>query len=160
MAVHAEASDSAVAATEFRATLAALGIAQNRVARLFGVGQKSIKRWRAGERRVPSGVNIVVRLLACGAVSIDEVERVAVAPPRPGPRGAADRPQAGRRQRARRSWVAIHRPRSGCQQKCQQECPRTPLTGLLTGLLTSQSSRKRRIFALFDGSCFCSSSSR
>ena len=50
MAVHAEASDSAVAATEFRATLAALGIAQNRVARLFGVGQKSIKRWRAGER--------------------------------------------------------------------------------------------------------------
>ena len=37
---------------------------------------------------------------------------------------------------------------------------RTPLAGLLTGLLTSQSPRKHRIFALFDGSCSCSSSSR
>jgi hypothetical protein len=53
-----------------------------------------------------------------------------------------------------------HRPRSGCQQECQQERPRTPLAGLLTGLLTSQSPRKHRIFALFDGSCSCSSSSR
>ena len=81
MAVHAEASDSAVAATEFRATLAALGIAQHRVARLFGVGPRSVRRWQDGDRRVPCGVSLVVRLLACGAVTVDQVEQVAVAIP-------------------------------------------------------------------------------
>ena len=64
--VHAEASDSAVATTEFRATLAALGIAQHRVAQLFGVGPRSVRRWQDGDRRVPCGVGIVLRLLARG----------------------------------------------------------------------------------------------
>ena len=39
MAIPAEASDLAVATTEFRATLDALGIAQHRVAQLFGVAR-------------------------------------------------------------------------------------------------------------------------
>jgi GcrA cell cycle regulator len=81
MTTHAEASDSAVAATEFRATFDALGLTQQRVARWFNVGARSIRRWRDGERRVPCGVGIVLRLLAAGLVTIDQVERAAGAIP-------------------------------------------------------------------------------
>jgi hypothetical protein len=75
MALHA-AGDLSVA--EFRATLGALGIAQHRVAQLFGVGPRSVRRWRDGTRRVPVGVSIVFRLLATGAVTVDQVEQAAV----------------------------------------------------------------------------------
>ena len=71
----------APAADEFRATLGALGIAQRRVAQLFGVGSRSVRRWRDGTRRVPVGVSIVFRLLVTGAVTVDQVERVAVPSP-------------------------------------------------------------------------------
>jgi GcrA cell cycle regulator len=66
-----------LAPTEFRETLGALGLAQHRLARLFGVGARSIRRWRRGDRRTPCGVGIVLRLLATGAVSIDQVEQAA-----------------------------------------------------------------------------------
>jgi hypothetical protein len=75
MALHA-AGDLSVA--EFRATLGALGIAQHRVAQLFGVGPRSVRRWRDGTRRVPVGVSMVFRLLATGAVTVDQVEQAAV----------------------------------------------------------------------------------
>jgi len=68
-------------ATEFRATLASLGITQHRVAQLFGVGPRSVRRWQAGDRRVPFGVAIVLRLLAAGVVTITQVEQVAVSTP-------------------------------------------------------------------------------
>jgi DNA-binding transcriptional regulator YdaS (Cro superfamily) len=71
MAIHAEA-------TEFRATLGALGIAQHRVAQLFGVGPRSVRHWQAGDRRVPCGVSIVLRLLAAGTVTVAQVEQAAV----------------------------------------------------------------------------------
>src|SRR5262249_1214641 len=67
--------------TEFRETLGALGLAQDRVAQLFGVGPRSVRRWRDGTRRVPHGVDIVLRLLAGGAVTIEQVERAAVPTP-------------------------------------------------------------------------------
>src|SRR6516225_5389841 len=73
MALHA-ASDSVV---EFRATLDALGLAQGRVAQLFGVGPRSVRRWQHGDRRVPCGVGIVFRLLAAGVVTVDQVEQAA-----------------------------------------------------------------------------------
>ena len=78
MAIHEEASDLSVAATEFRATLGALGIAQHRVAQLFGVGPRSVRRWQDGDRRVPCGVGIVLRLLAAGTVTVAQVEQAAV----------------------------------------------------------------------------------
>ena len=56
--VHAEANDPSVAKTEFGAAIAALGIAQHRVAQLFGVGSRSVRRWQDGDRRVPCGVGI------------------------------------------------------------------------------------------------------
>jgi GcrA cell cycle regulator len=78
MAMHAEASDPSVATTEFRETLGALGIAQHRVAKLFGVGSRSVRRWQYGDRRVPRGVDIVLRLLAAGTVTVAQVEQAAV----------------------------------------------------------------------------------
>src|SRR5262245_44397070 len=66
------------AATEFRTTLGALGLAQRRVAQLFGVGPRSVRRWQRGDRRLPLGVDIVFRLMAMGAVTIAQVEQAAV----------------------------------------------------------------------------------
>src|SRR5262245_2780116 len=68
----------AAAADEFRATLGALGIAQRRVAQLFGVGPRSVRRWRRGDRRLPRGVDIVFRLLAAGVVTVDQIEQAAI----------------------------------------------------------------------------------
>jgi hypothetical protein len=80
MAIHAEASDLSVATTEFRAALDVLGIAQRRVAQLFGVGPRSVRRWQCGDRRVPCGVGIVLRLLAAGTVTVAQVEQAAAGP--------------------------------------------------------------------------------
>ena len=76
--VHAEANDPSVTKTEFGAAIAALDIARHHAARLFGVGERSIRRWQAGARRVPCGVNIVLRLLAAGCVTIAQVEQAAI----------------------------------------------------------------------------------
>jgi GcrA cell cycle regulator len=70
-----EASD--LTTTEFRETLGALGLAQHRVAQLFGVGPRSVRRWQRGDRRLPLGINILFRLMAMGAVTIGQVEQVA-----------------------------------------------------------------------------------
>jgi hypothetical protein len=67
-----------MALTEFHEALGTLGIAQQRVAQLFGVGPRSVRRWQYGDRRVPCGVGIVVRLLVAGVVTIEQVEQAAV----------------------------------------------------------------------------------
>jgi DNA-binding transcriptional regulator YdaS (Cro superfamily) len=66
------------ATTELRATLASLGIAQPRLAQLFGVDPRSVRRWQDGDRRVPCGVGIVLCLLATGTVTVAQVEQAAV----------------------------------------------------------------------------------
>src|SRR5262249_15770323 len=63
------------------ATLGALGLAQHRVAQLFGVGPRSVRRWRDGTRHTPRGVDIVLRLVAEGVVTIDQIEKVAIPAP-------------------------------------------------------------------------------
>jgi hypothetical protein len=78
MAIPAEASDLSVARTEFDA----LGIAQHRLARWFAVSVRSVRRWQAGDRCTPCGVAILMRLLAAGAVSVEEVEAVVAIPAR------------------------------------------------------------------------------
>jgi hypothetical protein len=70
-------------------TLGALGIAQHRVAKLFGVGPRSVRRWQCGDRRVPCGVHIVLRLLAAGTVTLAQVEQAAV----PIPSSSSDDPK-------------------------------------------------------------------
>jgi GcrA cell cycle regulator len=67
-----------MAPTEFHEALRTLGLAQQRVAALFGVGPRSVRRWQYGDRRVPCGVGIVLRLLQTGAVTIEAVEQAAV----------------------------------------------------------------------------------
>jgi hypothetical protein len=76
MQLHVESSD--LAAIEFRETLGALGLAQQRVAEIFGVEPRNIRRWRRGDRPIPRGVAIVLRLLASGVVSVAQVEQAAV----------------------------------------------------------------------------------
>jgi len=73
-----EASD--LATTEF-ATLDVLGLTQCRVARWFGVGPRSVRRWKSSARRTPCGVSIVLRLLAAGTVTVAQVELAAAPAP-------------------------------------------------------------------------------
>src|SRR5262249_2827004 len=68
---------SNLAAAEFCMTRDALGLAQCRVAQLFAIGPRSVRRWRDGTRRIPRGVDIVLRLLAARAVTVAQVEEIA-----------------------------------------------------------------------------------
>jgi hypothetical protein len=67
-----------VTRTKLRTTFDTLGITQSRVAQLFGVGPRSVRRWQRGDRRVPCGVDLVFRLLAMQVVTIAQVEEAAV----------------------------------------------------------------------------------
>src|SRR5262249_38482504 len=83
-----EASDLSV--VEFRA----LGITQRRVAELFNVTPRHVRRWRHGDRRIPRGAAIVLRLLAAEMISIDQVERAAFPVPARTNGGAEPEPPA------------------------------------------------------------------
>ena len=72
------AGDLSVAATEFHAMLNALGLTQHRIAKLLNVTPRTIRRWQHGDRRIPRGVGIVLRLLAAGAITIAQVEEAAI----------------------------------------------------------------------------------
>ena len=94
MATRAETSDLAAVSTRFRAVLDALGLAQHRIARLFNVTPRTVRRWKCGARRTPCGVDIVLRLLATGTVTIVQVEQVAVPVPVRNGGGATPEPPA------------------------------------------------------------------
>jgi len=63
--------------SDLRAEFAKLGLTSRRVAGLFAVEQRQARRWRDGSRRIPSGVQIVLRLLASGVVTIEQLEAAA-----------------------------------------------------------------------------------
>jgi hypothetical protein len=71
-------SDLSVAPTEFCAALDMLGIAPRRLAQLFSIDERSVRRWRDGGRRVPRGVAVVVGLLVAKVATLEEVEQVAI----------------------------------------------------------------------------------
>src|SRR5262245_56893641 len=75
------------AATEFRATLDALGVSQRRAARLFNVPPRHIRRWQHGDRRVPHAVGIVCNILTAGMLTIEQIEAVDPALAKPEPPG-------------------------------------------------------------------------
>jgi hypothetical protein len=81
MTLHTKTSDRT--ATEFHKTLATLGLAQCRVARWFAVSARCVRRWEHGDRRIPHGIAIVIRLLSAGAVTAVQVEEAAAAIPAP-----------------------------------------------------------------------------
>ena len=66
------------ATTEFRAALNGLGLTQHHIARLFTVNPRTVRHWRYGDRRLPRGVAIVLRLLATGVVTVEQVEAAAL----------------------------------------------------------------------------------
>jgi len=70
------------AATEFRETLDALNITQTRIARLFNVTTRHVRRWQHGDRNVPHTVGLVVNLLAAGVITVSQAEAAALAPAR------------------------------------------------------------------------------
>jgi hypothetical protein len=82
------------AAAEFRATLGALGLTPRHAARIFAVGPRSIRRWQDGARSVPRAVTLVCRLMAMKAVTIEQVEEVAVSSPIRANGNAKDEPSA------------------------------------------------------------------
>jgi hypothetical protein len=75
---HAESS-------EFRAMIDTLGLAHHRAARLFAVNQRSIRRWRDGDRHVPYGVGLILRLVVAGAVTLDQIKQIARRDAKPEP---------------------------------------------------------------------------
>jgi len=78
MALHT-ASD--LSAAEFREALGVLG--QHRIARLFSVSPRHVRRWRDGTRHVPRAVGIVIHLLSVGVITADQIEQAAAAIPAP-----------------------------------------------------------------------------
>jgi hypothetical protein len=64
---------------ELRAALAALDIPQHRLAAIFSVEPRSVRRWRSGDRPIPAGVGLVAGLLFAGKVTLAEVEQIAFA---------------------------------------------------------------------------------
>jgi hypothetical protein len=53
-------------ATEFRAAFGALNLKQRYAAGLFGTSIRNLRRWRNGQRKVPFGIAVLMRLLAAG----------------------------------------------------------------------------------------------
>jgi hypothetical protein len=74
--------------------LDALDVTQHRAGQWFGVGPRSIRRWRDGTRRVPRGIDIVLRLLATGAVTAEQVEQAATPVPARTNGSAEEKPPA------------------------------------------------------------------
>jgi len=81
MALHAEPDGPSAAAVEFRAALDVLGLTQGRIAELFNVSPRHVRRWKSGSRCVPRAVGIVCNLLTAGAVTLEQVEQSAVPAP-------------------------------------------------------------------------------
>lgn len=60
-------------ATDFRNTLASLGLSQSEASRVLGVTSRAVRMWVAGDRAVPEPLAKLVKLLASGKVTVDDV---------------------------------------------------------------------------------------
>jgi hypothetical protein len=61
---------------ELQRALWALDITQQKMARLFGHDERTMRRWVAGESAIPSTVAILVRLLVADKISPADVDAV------------------------------------------------------------------------------------
>jgi hypothetical protein len=66
-----------VSAAQFRAALDRLGLSQLGAARLFQSNDRTVRRWAIGERSVPIGIVIVLRLMLANKITVKDVERAA-----------------------------------------------------------------------------------
>jgi DNA-binding transcriptional regulator YdaS (Cro superfamily) len=61
--------------SELRAILDQLHITQRAAARLLGHHRRSMEHWVRGDRQIPPTLAIVLRLLAAGRITVDDIER-------------------------------------------------------------------------------------
>lgn len=59
--------------TELRAILDSLGLTQTGAAPILGVSPRAIRAWTSGFRNIPEPLAKLLRLLASGAVTVDQV---------------------------------------------------------------------------------------
>jgi hypothetical protein len=58
---------------QYKKAIASLGLSQRVAGTLFSVDERTSRRWALGERPIPPCVAIVLRLLASGKVTMDDV---------------------------------------------------------------------------------------
>ena len=58
---------------QFRSALDGLALSQLGAARMFGVDPRTVRRWALGEREVPSPVAILLRLMAAGTITPEDI---------------------------------------------------------------------------------------
>jgi hypothetical protein len=61
---------------EYRDALARLGLSQVKAAHLFGSDPRTSRRWALGERDIPICVEIVLRLMLAGKITVADIEAV------------------------------------------------------------------------------------
>ena len=59
---------------QFRDTLGALGITQARLGRLLGLDKNTANRWATGSTEVPQAVAVLLRLVAAGRLTVDDLD--------------------------------------------------------------------------------------
>jgi hypothetical protein len=60
-------------ANQFRTAIDKLGLSQRGAGSLFGVDERTSRRWALGERDVPPCVAIVLRLMLAGKITVADV---------------------------------------------------------------------------------------
>jgi DNA-binding transcriptional regulator YiaG len=63
-----------VSPDELVQALRELDLTQQGFARLMGHGERVVRYWIAGERSIPQGIAILVRLLVAGRISVADIE--------------------------------------------------------------------------------------
>jgi DNA-binding transcriptional regulator YiaG len=59
---------------QFRTALDRLKLSQLGAARLFNANDRTVRRWALGERGIPEGVAILLRLMVAGKITIADIE--------------------------------------------------------------------------------------
>ena len=59
---------------QFRDTLGALGITQARLGRLLSLDKNTANRWATGSTEVPQAVAVLLRLVAAGRLTVDDLD--------------------------------------------------------------------------------------
>lgn len=59
--------------TDFRSIIEGLHLTQMEASRVLGVSGRAVRAWIAGDRAIPEPLAKLLRLLASGAVTVDQV---------------------------------------------------------------------------------------